>query len=130
MSSWLKLLPLEMQDVVDLVEPTEELKEGETVVGVISEDLRKVYTLWQTMEKQSEILAVEIKYTKESDQNRAKLFEMKTKAKGLEMIFWIGAMDELGLWGHVEQRGIRTGWKIVEYPRQGTPIFGFFPPQI
>jgi len=115
MSTWLKLLALEVREVDELVEPQEKVREGEMVVGTLSEDMRKLYSLWKSLEKAAELLTVELKYGKATDEERGKLAEMRAKAQALGMLFWIGALDELQLWSHPEQCALRAGWQIVEY---------------
>ena len=129
MSTWFKLLPLDLQDVKELVEPIDEIKEGETVVGTVSEDLKKLWTLSRAGKKAAELLAVELSYTPPgATPERAKASEQVSKARIMEMLFWIGVMDELQLWGHPEQCGLRVGWQVVEFkPAPASCPFGFFP---
>ncbi len=122
MSTWLKLLPLEIQDVSILIEPTDEIKEGETVAGAVSDELKKLWTLCRSLKKSAELLAVELKYTKASDPERARWQELITKGTVLEMIFWVGARDELQLWFHRGQLALRVGWQVVEFKQQEMPF--------
>lgn len=122
MSTWLKLLPLEIKDVNDLMEPTEEIREGETVVGVVSDELKKIWTLFRSLKKSADMLHVEMQYSKASTEERGKLVELMAKARALEMIFWIGALDELQLWGHQEQCAMRVGWQVVEFKEPDFPL--------
>jgi len=122
MSTWLKLLPLEIQDVNDLIEPTEEIKAGETVAGVVSEELKKTWTLSRSFKKSAELLEVQMKYTKASEEERGKFVELMYKARALEMIFWIAVHDELQLWGHPERCALRIGWQVVEYKQVESPF--------
>ena len=128
MNTWLKLLPLEIQDVQDLIEPTVEVKEGETIVGVVSDELKKLYTYWKGLKKSGDLQIVELEYKKATDQEHGKIAELKTKARALEMLFWVGVCDELHLWGHTEMLpGIRIGWQVVEYKQLELPFpFKFF----
>ena len=122
MSTWLKLLPLEIQDVKDLLEPTEEVKQGENVVGVVTSELRKIWTLSKSLGKSAELLEVEMKYAKASTQEHGKMVELRAKARGLETIFWIGVMDELQLWGHSESCALRVDWQVVEFKQPEFPF--------
>lgn len=122
MNTWLALLPLEIRDVNDLIAPLEQVNEGEKVVGVVSEELRKLYTLWKSLEKKAGLLQVELKYTKATEEERAKVSELNSKAKALSMLFWIGVLDELNLWGHPEQCAIRGEWQVVEFPAPPSPF--------
>lgn len=125
MSTWLKLLPLELKEVSDFLEPTEEIKAGEEIVGVVSDELRKLYTLWKTLRKSADLLIVELEYKKVTDEERGKIAELKSKARALELLFWVGVADELRLWDHVGSvPGMRTGWRVVECKLPESP-FGF-----
>lgn len=115
MSTWFKLLPLEIQEVDDLLEPTGQIKEGETIIGVVSDELKKLWTLSNAAKKTAELLQVELKYTQASGEERAKISELLAKSRAMEMIFWVGAMDELQLWGHADQCTMRVGWQVVEF---------------
>lgn len=123
MYTWFKLLPLEIQEVDQLVEPQDEIKEGETPAGTISEILRKMYSLWKSTDQASELLAVELKYRKASDEDWGRLAQLKAKSHILSVLFWICVMDELNLWSHREQCAIREGWQIVEYQAGPPDIF-------
>jgi len=133
MSTWLKLLPLEIQSVDTLIEPTEEVKEGETVAGVVSDGLKKLWTLSSAGKKAAALLEVELRYTPSAGpEERGRMTEQASKANAMEMIFWIGAMDELQLWGHPEACALRVGWQVVEFKRPETNPFKFlgFGPQL
>ena len=128
MNTWLKLLPLEIQEVDALIEPTDEIGEGEIVAGVVSDELKKLWSLCNSLKKSTELMSIELKYTKDTTEERARVAELMAKARALEMIFWIGALDELQLWGHPEQCGLRVGWKVVEFKQPELPFpFKFFP---
>lgn len=128
MSTWLRLLPLEIADVQDLIEPIGPIKEGETIVGVVSDNLRKVWTLYNSLKKSAELLTVELRYAPASTEGRGRASELTAKARALELLFWIGVIDELEIWGHPEQCGLRVGWQVVEFKQQVMQFpFGFLP---
>ena len=122
MSTWLKLLPLEIQEVNELIEPTEEVKEGETIAGVISDELKKIWTLCKSIKRSAELLEIEMRYSKPTDEERARVSELMAKGRALEVIFWIGAIDDLQLWGHSEQCALRVGWQVVEFKQPEMPF--------
>ena len=113
MSTWLGLLPLELEDVKEVVEPPQEVKDGETLAGEVSDYLRKLYTLSRAMKKQADLLQIEAKYTNPTPEERGKIIELMTKASVLDSIFLIGIHDELGIWGHEGQCAVRSGWQVV-----------------
>jgi len=133
MSTWLKFLPIEIKEVDTLIEPAEEVKEGDTVVGELSDDLKKLWTLSKAVKKAAELLAVEVRYTPSAcPEEHGRVSEQATKARCLEMIFWISVLDELQMWGHPEAYALRAGWKVVEFKQPETNPFKFlgFGPQL
>jgi len=128
MSTWLKLLPLELEGIDELIEPIDEVKEGETIVGVVSDDLKKLWTLFRSIRKSADLLSIEVKYRQAGAEENGKISELLSKARALELIFWIGVFDELQLWGHPDQPGLRIGWQVVEFKQSKTQFpFGFLP---
>jgi hypothetical protein len=124
-STWLKLLPLDLDEINpgDFIEPTEDVKEGETVIGVVSDDLKKIYTLYQSLSKTASLLKVEMSYRKSNSEDNGRLSQLYYKARALQNIFWVGLNDEFDLWSHTESCDIRTGWRVVEYKKKETPPF-------
>ena len=123
MSAWLKFLPFEIKEVNKLIEPIEEVKEGETVVGTISDELKKIWTLHQSLKKSGELMQIDIKYNKASSEVMGNISELMSKARGLEVIFWIGAHDELHLWDNFDLLGLRVGWQVISYKQPAMPAF-------
>ena len=120
--TFLRMLPLELSEVAELMEPTVEIKEGETVAGEVSAESKKLWTLFTALKKAAEQMALESKYTKTSDEYRASITEKTAKAKALEVLFWIGVIDELELWGHPDQCALRVGWQVVEFKASASPF--------
>ena len=87
MSTWLKLLPLEIQGVESLIEPITEVGEGETVAGEVSDGLRRIWTLYQGVKKAADLLGIEVRYSKASDEESGKIIELMHKSRALEQIF-------------------------------------------
>jgi len=127
MLTWLNLLPLEIQGIEELLEPIDEVKEGETIVGVISDDLKRLWTLFKSIRKSADLLSIEVKYRQASAQETGKISELLSKARALELIFWIGVIDEFQIWGHAETPGLRRGWQVVEYKQPTASFLGFMP---
>ena len=127
MSTWLKLLPLDLQGIDQLQEPTDDVKEGENVIGVISDDLRRLWTMYRSMDRAAKMLSVECQFRKASDEDRGKVSELVNKARVLYLLFWIGVQDELELWSHRDQCDIRSEWRVVEYRMPQPPPGLIFP---
>jgi len=127
MLTWLNLLPLEIQGIEELLEPIDEVKEGETIVGVISDDLKRLWTLFKSIRKSADLLSIEVKYRQADAEATGKVSELLSKGRALEMIFWIGVIDEFQIWGHAETPGLRIGWQLVEYKQPTASFLGFMP---
>ena len=123
MSTWLKLLPLELTEITDLMEPTDEVQPGDTPVGIVSDELKKMYTLYREMKKSADLLVVEVEYRKATEEERGKISELVNKSKTLEMLFWVGISDDFHLWSHTGlMPAIRVGWQVVEFKPTGLPF--------
>jgi hypothetical protein len=119
MSTWLKLLPLELSEVKDFLDPVREVKEGEQTEGPMSEGLKRLYTLWMGTAQQAAHLKVDAGYAP-NDETTARADELGEKAEALGRIFWIAVKDELHLWGKPVAVGVRKGFVIISY-QSGRP---------
>ena len=123
MSTWLKLLPLELQELDKLSEPDTQIKPGDHEVGVMSDDLKKLYSLYRSVDRASDQAKLDYRHSLEEE--RAQLVgraaELDKKAEVLRELFWIGVNDEFNLWSK-RATGIRKGWKVVWYTREEGPL--------
>lgn len=109
MSTWLKLLPLELQEIQDYAEPKQELSPNDDYVGEMSIDLKKLFTLLRSSQKALAAAIVEAQF---GDVQAGKVRELRQKAKAIEDIFWISVKDEHSLW-EKERVGVRRGFRVV-----------------
>ncbi|MDP2731049.1 MAG: hypothetical protein Q8O55_11300 [Dehalococcoidales bacterium] len=75
-------------------------------------------------------MAGEQKYITASDEDKGKVSELATKARALELIFWIAVQDEFQLWRrpHGLSHYLCAGWKVVEFKQNDLPFpFQLFP---
>lgn len=116
MSTWLKLLPLELDGInkPEYIEPDHPLAKGEHSIGEMSDMTRQLYTLGILLEKDGRQHQLDANYC----DDRAKKLELETKAAEflsksniIRELMWIGIKDEFGLWG--ENIGVRIGFKVV-----------------
>lgn len=118
MSTWLKLLPLELSDVKDVVEPEDEPARNEKVVGQMSELDKKMFTLGRRLSHRGKQLELDSHYCAGAEEKlelESKAREYVAKSMALAAIMWIGIRDEFGLWG-VSEIGVRAGFKVVISP--------------
>ena len=109
-TTWLKLLPLELQGITDIMEPPGDVGENDNVVGVMSDDLKRLYTLWRMCTKESEQARLNYRYSP-NPEDKHKALEYKSKAEALQHIFWTCVNEEFDLW-HRYSTGVRKGWQV------------------
>lgn len=112
MSTFLKLLPLELQDIQNYIEPRQEKVGGDHIVGVISDDLKKLWTLCQQYAESSAKAEAELRFGGAGEEFLGKVNELSEKAKALRDIFFIALCDEFELWDK-KSTGVRKGFEVV-----------------
>jgi len=133
MSDWLKLLPLELSQIDNFVEPDTDMDSGDNYVGELTTELKKLFTLWRRLMEAAARTKIDYQFSKPEDRGRlrAKGLELEAKAKALEVIFWVCLQDEYQLWDR-SNIGVRRDYKVVWGER--SPGFGFmdrfFGPQV
>lgn len=111
MSTFIKLLPLEMDEVKEYREPDMELREKDHVVGDMSDSLKKLWTLWKQTAYRADELKLQLRYG-EQNTSVGQARELESKAQVIRDIFWIAVNDEFELWGKLRV-GVRKGFKVV-----------------
>jgi len=119
MSTWLKLLPLELDGInkSDFIEPDHPLTKGDQEVGEMSVMSRQLYSLGISLEKAANQHNLDATYCNDSAKKpelEARATELMSKARILKELMWVGIRDEFGLWG--ENIGVRVGYKVVSRP--------------
>ena len=120
------LLGLELDMIEKIIEPQDEMQPGDEILGEISGDLRKLYTVWKQMGKSAGALENDIQWGNTSLNAFGTVQELKAKASIVKAILWIAIQDELHLWDCKVPLALRTGWKVVSCKSQGFPIFRMF----
>lgn len=119
MSTWLKLLPLELSGIneSDFIEPDHAMSKGEHQVGKMSNMSKQLFTLSKLLEKDAKQLQLDAHYCNDKAKKselEAKSNEFVAKSSVVRELMWIGIQDELGLWNaHV---GVRVDYKVVTKP--------------
>lgn len=123
MSTFIRLLPLELQEVQEYKEPDMQVEKGDHIVGDMSDDLKKLYTLWRQFSYRASELTLQLEYGRQNV-GKAEVNEIKTKAEVLRDLFWIAVSDEFELWDR-NRTGVRKGFKVVwsEEQRPDMPPF-------
>jgi len=110
MTTWLKLLPLELQEITDFMEPPMEVEQNDNIVGVMSDDLKRLYTLWRVCTRGFEQAKLDYRFSN-NNKDLVKGQEYKFKAEALQRIFWTCVNEEFNLWDKPET-GVRKGWQV------------------
>ncbi len=127
MSTWLKLLPMELDSVHDIINPEEPVDKGEKIVGQMPESVKKLFTLGRLLEKDANQSLLDGRYCPDKERKlelEAKAAEYGAKSTVIKMLMWIGIRDEFGLWG--SNVGIRNGFKVVVVPNTNDDAQSFF----
>lgn len=110
--SWLDFLPVEIKEVDEIKDPTQEIKDGDSVHGVVPESLRPLYTLYRAASRQMELLQVEQRFDGK-DEQRGRISELHFKSHAMQLIFWIEVYDALRLWSSPGNLELRVDWQVV-----------------
>lgn len=118
MSTWIKLLPLELDSIkdADIIDPGQELREGDHVVGDMSRTAKQLFTLARMLEREADQLLLTRKYCVDkrlASELDAKIDQYKTKSQFVRDALWISIKDDMGLWS--TNAGVRIGFKVVTY---------------
>jgi hypothetical protein len=116
---WLNWIKIEMDLLDKIVDAPGDVTKNDKVIGTVSEPLKKLYTLWQVTEKNSDEIALKVKYGEvQLDDIITRLRELKWKGSALEAIFWTCVKEEFELWDE-PSIGIRKNHTIVVAKQQG-----------
>ena len=129
MSTWLKLLPMELEGVSpdDFVEPPHTGYKTDKVVGTMSDICKRLYTLHCQLERIAGQSSLDANYCNDKMEKKrleAKACECVEKAGTMMAIMWIAIRDEFEIWNRYI--GIRIAYKVVTCPehegRQMPPL--------
>ena len=124
---WIWFLPTELDAITELIEPKKAMEPTDEDLGVMSDELRRMYTLWQTYAKEQSELDMEAQYQNPTPERQAEIAIAKFKAscrqEAMSSNFWLSVRDEFALWSNLII-GARSGWHIVKMTQpEGMPPF-------
>lgn len=116
-TTWLNLLPLELQDIRDdnFIGPHQTRIRGDYSVGEMRDSHKRIYTLVKNLEREAEQMIIDAKYSMDRDiQERApgKIAELQYKIQALLKVFWILIREDFKLWDK-DDVGVRKGFQVV-----------------
>ena len=122
MNTFLQLLPIELNEVKEYHEPVSKFGKNDHKVGVMSEDLKKLYTLWNNSMRTEAMMKAEREFGKVADPEEydAKLDEISQRAEILRLLFWFALKTEHDLW--CRNVGVREGFVVVWSDEEPNPL--------
>ena len=128
---FLKMLPIELEEITEYIDPITPIGYKERAVGTASNDLKKLYTIWKLREKITDQNAVEVKYSRSLEDQLTGVISLNKNmeiTEFLSRLFWISLKDEFDLWKEDKRIGIRSGYTIVviELPDTGDILRDMF----
>lgn len=112
--TWLDLVTMEAEGSEIDIEPDTEVEQTDHVVGEVSPELRKLFSISRSMQMEAEQTGLNLRYGREKNQEAAqeKMLMLLDKSKILMQIFWSELKDVHNLWSQ-PAIGVRKGWKVV-----------------
>ena len=115
-SPWLSNLHLELDMLKpeDYIEPQWERSSKETIVGELSDDLKRVFTLYIIYQKAAAQASVDMTFATvdEKETAKGKVNENESKAALLNRMLWHGVHDKFDLWHHPIV-GVRQNYQVI-----------------
>lgn len=127
MGTFLELLEIELKslDQSDFYEPNAELEPEDHIVGDMSEDAVRLFTLMRQMTKSFIEKMIEVKYGRlssdESNLLKIQVEELHDKSEFIKQLFWIELKSEYNLWDKAGL-GVRVGRKVVWFEKTETSL--------
>ncbi|GAI81636.1 unnamed protein product, partial [marine sediment metagenome] len=78
--------------------------------GVMSDDLKRLYTLMMIFTKEAEQAKLDYRFS-HSFEDEHKAMEYRAKSEALRHIFWTCLNEEFDLWNK-DNSGVRKGWQV------------------
>ena len=128
MSTFLKLLPLELNELTEFMEPLAEVTLDDRLIGDMSDTDKRLWTLGKAMEKSCNQYQLDAKYApnkKQHSELMAKARELGAKSNILISLLWVSIRDEFELWSEPNV-GVRADFKVVIAPEDIPPFIKFF----
>ena len=127
MSTWFKLLSLELADIKTLKEPMTPVEPSDHQIGTISDELKALHTLSVMLKRESEKRELDAKYAENEEVKKAltsEACELRVKAITLSQIFVVGLCEDFGCWDKpyiALRKGFVAVW--IDPPTSPFPMF-------
>ncbi len=115
----------------EISEPEGEVEPTDHVVGIASEEVRRISTLASLFRRKAMEAEIEVRFSKDEirEQSSIKMRRFAENADVLAKIMWISIRDEFNLWDK-PTIALRKGWQVVwsksDIPSIGDILGGFF----
>ena len=123
--AWVSTLPFEVpfdpKDVLEhLTEHDSEVREGEKVVGALTEDQKLAWGILDRFVEAASRATIDFKHPRSSEAKaaaRAQLEKNTAKAEAMKEIFWTMVRESFDLWD-APNIGIRSGSQVIKSERR------------
>ncbi len=116
--TWLKLLPMNLDLTDKLIEPKNavgSLEKNELPIGIMDEELRKLFTMWRLSDKALHEAVMRIEFGDSSDEDEH-VADKKAFYDVLEALVWYSVRRQTNCWD--KPIGLRSGWVVVTYDQK------------
>ena len=125
MSTWLKLLTLELDSIneSDIIEPVCTPQKDDHPVGEMSDAARRLFTLARLLEKDAKQCQLDANFCGDKTirlELEARGYELAAKSEATQALMWISIRDEFKVWH--ESVGVRSSFKVVVSPNADNDI--------
>lgn len=124
-ASWLGMLRMELSLIDEFIEPDTESEDNEAILGVASDEVKRLWTYYSKTEEIATRTLIDAKYCKKHDEKddlMKRAFEMKLKAEMARSILFLSLRDQFGIWNPTVGIGIRAGFQITTFKDTSNPL--------
>lgn len=126
--TWIGLLEMQVRELQEseLVEPRGAVNPSDEVIGVMTEEHKRLYTLWFNMQQRSAEASVRATFARNQVEAEEAAHEMQKcalKADTLRNLLIISVCDYFEAWGK-PSIGITGGFKVISSQNPLAQLFG------
>ena len=100
----------------NLFPPTEVAPEGERLIGICPEELRRFYSYMRYCQREMKQAQLEQEFVAdkaERDRLQSRFFDMRSRANICGLVLWSCVNDIFGQWASVGHFNMRADWKLT-----------------
>ncbi|MFH1091719.1 MAG: hypothetical protein V1742_09145 [Pseudomonadota bacterium] len=123
--AWIRLIPMELDAIEekDFIEPKNVIGEGDTEIGPMSLEAKRLWTLSQHYAKASAEARIEETFGDSEAADHTKSNRLAGYAAEIRDIMWTVIKDDHELWDKPFTIGITRSFKVISSPSKSLPSF-------